>query len=415
MRKFKSFCKLPSAPIVVRYCLPVLATTGLVSYTPELCSEPYRLTADEQKQLEWHTRSLPRQSGSVSAMKPASTPMPLAHSTMATAFTWSFEGRNYSIDDYLNRQPVAAILIAKDNEIIYERYQFGVNANTLYLSNSIAKSLVGLAMGFAQAEGKIPSFDVPTQRYVPELTGSAYGETTLRNLMRMSSGVKYSETYQPGDDSSKFRDSALKLGVVSAAKQFNEREAPQGSRFKYASVETSVAGAAVKAATGEGIATYLQPRLWQAMGAEGEALWQLDRTGLEWAQCCLFALPRDYLRLGILLSNDGSRPDTGKQLIPKEYLMESTDWRRASEPFQPKRASIGYSTYGYSNFFWLQGGETRRFMLLGIHGQAIFVDPANKLVMVHLAANGKANTSGTAMGNERSALWRGVVQKFGRW
>jgi CubicO group peptidase (beta-lactamase class C family) len=373
----------------------------------------YRLNADEQKQLDFHTRSAPNQIGNVNVMRPGSTPMPLARSKTSAAIAWSFNGNSYTIDDYLARHPVAALLIAKDGEILYERYQFGVNAQTRYLGNSMAKSFVGIAMGFAQAEGKIQSFDVATQSYVPELKDTAYGETTLRNLMRMGSGVKYRENYLSGDDSTKFRDASRSLGMIGAAKLFNEREAPQGSRFNYASVETSLVGAALKSATGEGIASFLQPRLWQAIGAEGDALWQLDRTGLEWGQCCLFAQPRDYLRLGIVLANDGARPDTGKQVIPKQYLVDTTDWRKADDPFQPKRTNIGYSSYGYHNFFWLQGGDARRFILLGIHGQAVFVDATNKLVMVHLAANGKANVSGTAMGSERAALWRGVVQRYG--
>jgi len=249
-----------------------------------------------------------------------------------------------------------AMLIAKDGELVHERYQFGRTAQHRYLSNSMAKSITGLAMGFAMAEGKISSIDALLQSYLPELKGTVYGETTLRNLMRMGSGVKYSETYLPGDDSSKFRDAAQKSGIVEASRQFNEREAPQGSRFSYASIETSLIGAALKAATGESVATYLSARLWQAIGAEGEAQWQLDRTGLEWAQCCVFALPRDYLRLGIVLANDGKRPDTGQQVVPREYLLDSTDRHRADEPFRPRPGSSGYS-----NFFWLSGSKSRRF------------------------------------------------------
>ena len=120
---------------------------------------------------------------------------------------------------------------------------------------------------------------------------------------------------------------------------------------------------------------------------------------------------RDYLRLGIVLANDGQRPDTGKQVIPREFLLDSTDWHRVAvcSVHEIRRH------HGYSNHFWLENSRARRFMLLGIHGQAIFVDPAHRLVMVHLAASEHAKVGEGTMGNERAALWRAVVQHYGKW
>ena len=97
-------------------------------------------------------------------------------------------------------------------------------------------------------------------------------------------------------------------------------------------------------------------------------------------------------------------------MIPRDYLVDSTDWHRAESPFRPQPLSTGYN-----NYFWLQGSEARRFVLLGVHGQAIFVDPANKLVMLHLAASESAKVGETSMARERAALWRGVVQHYGKW
>jgi CubicO group peptidase (beta-lactamase class C family) len=392
----------------------VLASVVVATFGIALSAAPYRLNPEEQRQLDSHARGASPRLSKVNVMRPAAVAMALVQAKENTPVRWSFEGNSYSVDDYFERHPVAAVLIAKDGQVVFERYQFGVTAQTPYLANSMAKSLIGLAMGFAKTEGKIVTFDVPLNTYVTELSGFAYGDISVGNLMRMGSGMRYRETYEPGDESTKFRDAARRDGIINAAKLFADRDAAQGTRFNYASIETSLVGAALKRATGESVSSYLQPRLWQAIGAEGEAQWQVDQTGLEWAQCCLFAFPRDYLRLGIVLANDGVRPDTGQTVIPKQYLLETTDWRKLDAPFQPKRAGSGYSSYGYNNFFWLQGGDARRFILLGVHGQAIFVDPAKKLVMVHLAANSKANVTGTAMGNERAALWRGVVQTYGR-
>lgn len=363
------------------------------------------LTFEQEALVERYTRKEPSLGPHVptksSAIRPAATPMPLKRAEAPPAITWQLDGNTLTLDDYFKRQPVMALLIAKDGVIQYERYQFGRTAQHHYLSNSIAKSFTGLAMGFAQAEGKIPSFEALAQTYVPQMQGTAYGETTLRNLMRMGSGVKFSET---SVDRSSFAQVRQAAGIVRAASMFNNREAPQGSRFNYASAETAVLSAVLQAATGENVASYLEPRLWQAMGAEGEARWTQDATGLSVTYCCLTALPHDYLRLGIVLANDGARPDTGKQIIPREFLIDGTDWHKADKPFQPRAGSRGYG-----NLFWLLDDKARQFAMLGINGQAVFIDPGNKLVMVHFAAF----LENPEAGRKLSALWRGVVQHYG--
>jgi len=394
---------------------PALLTTTACTTAPMLAPAAtahngHRLTSAQQRQLERHTMGVSSRTAASSTMQPAATPMPLPRATTTPPYQWRLDGNTLGIDDYFKRQPVMALLIAKDGVIQCERYQYGLTAQHRYLSNSIAKSFTSLAMGFALNEGKVSTLDALTQTYVPELKGTAYGETTLRNLMRMGSGVKFSETYKPDDDSTRFREARARVGVVQATKLFNDREVPQGSRFNYASIETALIGAVLKAATGESVTSYLQGRLWQAIGAEGAARWELDRTGLELTQCCITALPHDYLRLGIVLANDGKRPDTGKQVIPLDYLLDSTDWHRAEPPFRPQPPGTGYS-----NFFWLQSSQARRFVLLGVNGQAIFVDPANKLVMVHFGASEAAKVGDTTMARERALLWRGVVQHYGKW
>jgi CubicO group peptidase (beta-lactamase class C family) len=394
--------------------LLLFAALALCACSTVPAEQANRLSGEQVKLLERHTRTEPSLTAKSSTMKPAIVAMPLAKSAAQPVFTYRYEGATYTIDDYLKRQPVTALLIAKNGAIVYERYQFGRTAQHYYLSNSIAKSFTGLAMGFAQAEGKIPSFDVLAQSYVPALKGMAYGETKLRNLMRMGSGVRFIETHQPNDDLSKFGNVVRKDGIVNAAKQFNEREAPQGSRFYYAGVEPALLSAVIQSATGASVASFLEPRLWQAIGAEGAAYWQQDPTGLNMTHCCITALPHDYLRLGVILANNGKRPDTGKQVIPREYLFDSTDWHRVDEPFKPyNKANRG--TTGYGNFFWLQTSEARRFMMLGTYGQAIFVDPATKLVMVHFAVNSSVHMADTTMDRERGALWRAVVQHYGKW
>ena len=102
----------------------------------------------------------------------------------------------------------------------------------------------------------------------------------------------------------------------------------------------------------------------------------------------------------------------GRQILPKDYLLDATDWHRQPEAFAPRKATP-YFGYGYQ--FWLFPGEKRRFALLGVYGQSIFVDPELKLVMVITAAAKNASVGKKAFARERDALWRGVVAKYGSW
>ncbi|MBN8215970.1 MAG: serine hydrolase [Spirochaetes bacterium] len=193
-----------------------------------------------------------------------------------------------------------------------------------------------------------------------------------------------------------------------------EREASPETRFSYGGAQTYVLGAVLRGATGMSLSAYLAPRLWHALGAETSALWRTDKTGLELAGGYFNATLRDYGRLGIVLANDGVRPDDpqGRRIVPLEYLLDATDWRRVPPAFRPGKAT---PYYGYGYQFWLFPGEQRRFALLGVYGQSIYVDPRLKLVMVQAAANQSAKAGKTTLAKESDAFWRGVVRQYGDW
>jgi CubicO group peptidase (beta-lactamase class C family) len=351
--------------------------------------------------------------GKPNAMAPAAQPLALPRAAREPAYRWRIEGRELGIDDYLARQRVMGLLVLKDGEIQLERYQYERGPEHRFLSNSMAKSLVSLAIGLALHEGHLRSLDDSADAYAPRLAGTLYGETTLRNLLRMASGARFEERYDGQDDLARFGAAVQRSDLESAAAVISERAAPQGQRFNYASAETPMLAAVLRGATGLSLSDYLQSRLWQPMGAESTAYWWSDRSGLEAAGGNFNATLRDYARLGWLLANDGLRPDTGQQLLPREYLLDATDWRRQPAAFQPGRATP-YFGYGYQ--FWLFPGQPRRFALLGVYGQMIFVDPQLKLVMVHTAANATARAGQTSLGREADALWRGLVAHYGgRW
>jgi len=340
----------------------------------------------------------------------SASPLPLAKTASVPDIKYRFEGRTLTVDDFLARERATGLLLIKDGEILVERYQYDRAANNRFLSHSMAKSIVSLAIGMALAEGKIASLDDTVSKYVPKLAGSTYGETTIRNILKMSSGVPFNEVYDGKDDLTKFNIERYRGGSIDALRLFNTREAEQGARFHYASAETVNLVLVLRAVTGMPLSEYLTSRLWQPMGAEQDATWVKLPDGTVAGAGNFNAILRDYGRLGWLLANDGAIGS--KQIVPKDYLLEATDWHRQPDAFRPGRATP-YFGYGYQ--FWLFPGEKRRFALLGVYGQAIFVDPGLKLVMVLTAAARNANVGKEPFGRERDALWRGFVARYGSW
>ncbi len=341
-------------------------------------------------------------------LKRAPRPLPLPAAQNAPSIRYTFKGQTFGIGDFLARQRITGLLILKDGQIVAEHYQYDRTPAHRLVSQSMAKSITSLAVGFAVAEGKIRSLDDRAAEYVPELAGTGYGETTLRNLLRMASGIRFSETYDGKDDAKRLGDTRAKAGTVAALRDFSERDAPQGTRFHYATSETIALLAVVRRAIGGSVSDYLAERLWQPMGAEADATWITGRVdGYENGGGRFNAVLRDYGRLGVLLANDGAID--GRQIIPKDYLLEATDWRKQPEAFRPGKAT---SYFGYGYQFWTFPGDKRRFALLGVYGQSIFVDPGLKLVMVITAVAHKALVGQETLAAERTALWRALIAAY---
>jgi CubicO group peptidase (beta-lactamase class C family) len=339
----------------------------------------------------------------------ATTPSPLARAASEPAVRYEYRGHTFTLDDYLTRHPATGLLVARGDMILIERYQYARHDRHRFPSWSMAKTVTALLVGTALAEGRIHSVDDPAAAYVPALAGTEYGRTSLRHLLQMSSGVRFVEAYSGRDDVSLLAASTFRqqvgAGGVDAVTPFNVRGAPSGTRFSYASVETQVLGLVLRAAVGRPVADDLHEKIWEPLGAEADATWLIDRAGQEATYCCLNAVLRDYARLGLLLAHDGQW--RGRQLIPLAWIEDATRVHPGQVHLQP---GIATPFFGYGYQVWLFPGERRMFALLGVHGQALFVDPASRLVLVHTAVRQQPVDPA---GAEAVALWRSLVRELG--
>ncbi len=337
----------------------------------------------------------------------ATTPSRLRRAPAEPVLRYESLTETRTLDDYLARNPTTGLLIARGDTILVERYQYARSDRQRFTSFSMAKTVTAMLIGIAIGEGRIRSVDDLAAAYVPALDGTEYGRTSLRHLLEMSSGVRFVENYSGRDDVARLvADTFVQAGAggAEAVTPYNERLRRGGTTFAYASVETQVLGLVLRSVVGRPVADYLREKIWEPMGAEADATWLIDATGQEATYCCLNAVLRDYARLGLLLAHDGRRGD--RQIIPEAWLRAATTVPADSWHLKPY-AATRYFGYGYQT--WIFPGERRMFALLGVHGQAIFVDPSSRLVMVHTAVRKQPEASIA----ETIALWHGVVKALG--
>lgn len=374
------------------------------------------LTKPECRVGTWSAQDRVSRTGIVA---PSSNPLPLMlmNNPPPVAYRWGFSTR--TVDDYLREAKVTGLIILKDGQIVLERYQYNRSAEMRFRSFSMAKTFTAMLVGIAHEKGFIKSLDDRVVDYWPQIAASAYGQTTIRNLLRMASGVPFKElyTWTPDDDiwvwgrllyASENRNQPQRVDAFLNTK--TEREIEQGKRFKYATIETEILGRVLMRATGKSVSQLTQEWLWVPMGAESEARWVLTSTDLAESTGGGFnATLRDYARFGLLLSNDGMRD--GVQIIPREFLLDATDANRLPRAFQPKVAT-GFYGYGYQT--WIFPMRERTFALQGIHGQVVFVQPSTKIVMVQTSvfdyASGRQDS---ASWQNITTLWKGVLQSLG--
>ena len=348
--------------------------------------------------------------GRMARLSASSHVMPLPVAKQSDTFTKDFRyihiGQPFSLADYLSRQRVMGLMVVQGGERLFEAYQYQRTTNMRFLGHSFAKSITALAFGKALEDQLFPSLDVRADDLVPALKGSVYGEASIRQLLHMSSGVQFEDRYDGQGDTALFSRISANEGIAAAAHLMRQRDAVDGERFAYASAQTSVLSLIFQTVMQQDLATYTSQHLWQAMGAADEALWLQDRFDVVRASGSFCATLSDYARLGVLLAHDGLRPDTVQQVVPRAFLHQATDWQQHPVAFHP---GVATPQLGYGLHCWTFPGRPRRFALIGVYGQFMFVAPDLQLVMVQLSAGADAKNADTDMALEAQSVWQGLV------
>lgn len=293
-------------------------------------------------------------------MRPSARPVQLREDIRPLNVTYTYDGARHTLDDYLKRSGTRGFVVLKGQTIVAERY-VRADRDTRFQSWSMAKSFTSAALGIAVGEGRVHSIDDPVTRYLPELRGSGYDGVSIRNLLRMSSGIAWNE-----DRDAPRLQVAARLGrplTTMAARQ--TRGWAPGSKFNYTSMNYFVLAWLIGRATGMPYHRYVETRLWQRAGMASTAYVANDTHGDDLGYCCYYATDRDFARFGLLYLRGGTAG--GRPVVPRSWVDRST------------RPSSSFATeYGLG--WWL--GDEGDFMAIGFGGQYIYVSPRYDVVIV---------------------------------
>jgi CubicO group peptidase (beta-lactamase class C family) len=289
-------------------------------------------------------------------------------------------GAPRTVGDFIRRTGVAGLLVIKHGRIVLERYALGLTEETRWSSMSMVKSMTSTLVGTAIQSGAIRSLDDKVSAYVPELAGSTYDGVTIRHLITMSSGVRWSELYTDRNSDvnrySKSLGDKVPGGVLALMRSLPP-EAPPGTRFNYNTGDTYVLGCVLSAATGETLASAMSRTFWGPLGMEFDAFYTLESEGGQEIGGSRAGMAlRDFGRFGAFLLGDGTI--AGHQILPKDWL---ADAGAIHFPLNPAENSYGATGYGYS--WWI--APDGAMVAVGFAGQSLYVNRRDGVVIVTLS------------------------------
>lgn len=297
-------------------------------------------------------------------------------------------GTTVTIDRFLSESYGDAFLVMHNNRIVFERYLNGMAPETLHLSQSVAKSVVGLLAGILASDGVV-DMHAPLADIVPELAQCGYADATLDQVLDMRSGVRFTEDYNlPGSDMTRIDIASGWRPKAGSAPRSTIREVilslpktrPHGGVFEYRSIETDVVAWALERAAGTSLAELVSQHLWQPIGAARDAYFTVDEAGTALADGGFNATLRDYARLGLLALNTGKAE--GRQVVPETWI----DGLRNGEPEVFGAPYTGVMPDGaYRRFWWIRDAQRGDICARGVFGQLIYADPKSEFLAVKLS------------------------------
>jgi CubicO group peptidase (beta-lactamase class C family) len=322
------------------------------------------------------------------AAGPRPKALPTAENALAQFALEDAQGRNLTLTDFLQQTATDGFVVLHRGKMVYEYYGHGNSEQSRHILMSASKSLTGLVAGILERDGRFDS-EAPVLSYVPEVAGSLYERVSVRHLLDMRTGFQLNpqqlKAYQAATGWWPQSPTAPAANLADFFRGVQGDHSNHGGAFKYVSANTDLLGWALERATGKKVATLFSELLWQPMGAQGDALISVDRNGLGRCTAGISATARDLARVGQLVVDSG---DAGQgSIVPPAWVDDTVAngdqqaWRSGEWGNLFKGMDVHYR-----NCWYVVNGTSPLLFAMGIHGQHLFVDRDNGIVVAKLSS-----------------------------
>jgi CubicO group peptidase (beta-lactamase class C family) len=308
--------------------------------------------------------------------------------------SFTHEGTAISFEAFLAEAETDGFVVLQGGSVIAEIYRHGMTRHTPHILMSVSKSLLGIVAGILVARAILdPSR--PVTDLIPEVTDTAYAGATIGNLLDMRAAIAFEENYlagsglivdyrkshnwnppEPGDVPSDLRGFFRRL---------TRADGVHGGRFHYVSPNTDLLGWVIERATGKRYADLMSEVLWTPIGATRSAYITVDRLGAPRCAGGVCATVEDLARIGQLIAQGGRRG--GASIIPEEWIEDTI--ARGSQDAWNRGDFVQYfpqRTMHYRNQWYVTRDAEPWLFALGIHGQYLFIDRLNQIVIATVAS-----------------------------
>ena len=312
------------------------------------------------------------------------------------------KGEILSFNDALIKDKTIAFLIIKKDSILYEKYFYGFDKNSIQASFSMSKSFLSTLTAIAIDEGQINSVNDPITKYLDFLDKEKFKDITIENLLDMRSGILSKKDFlNPfGQIVKMYYGKNLKKYMQS----LKVKTAPD-TEYEYSNVNSQLLALILQKATGKLVTEYLEEKIWKPLGMEQNAQWSIDskKNKTIKAFCCMNASARDYAKIGRLYLNNGKW--NGKQIINKNWIDNVSTFKNTKNDFRYSyhwKHAVTYEVtdkntvypklYVDGGYFLDQNNKRNDFIIypypayfaVGIFGQFTYVYPEKDIIIVRL-------------------------------
>ena len=299
---------------------------------------------------------------------------------------YSLDGRRIPLTDYLDRANISGLMVLQDGVIKLEYYAHGLDEESRNHLWSASKSFTSTLVAMGVHDGKIRSLDDKVEEYAPQFAGTAYGETPIRHMLMMSSGIDFFHDKGTPNRVDMYWD------IMHDRQDFDkwvaklQRRVPSGTDFNYIATDTHVLSAVLRGAYGQPFPRIVQERLWERGGFGGDASWGLDGVGHAMGHLSLSVRLEEFANLGQLYVEDLVL--NGEQSVPDDWFAMVENPQADFQ--EPGFDEAGNMREGYSVQFWIPHDYDQEFMAAGAFGQYLWIDRRQGTVVAQFSVGERA-------------------------